>query len=98
MKLSKTQLNVLIYAAGKPNSDERLDTLEDGWFYPQHTTRGSIDFFCRWQTCASLCGLGLLQYRTWGEPYKVKGRWKQYLEYHITQDGIDFLERSAKGE
>lgn len=85
-KLSRTQWDTLEYAARKP--DREKQRLVDfhfeqgaGWFYPQYTARGSIDFFCKWQTCVSLAKLGYLERRkdVYGTFYRITEAGRQRL-------------------
>lgn len=92
IKLSRTQRDVLEYSLVKLNHNrngicEMWQRLEDGWFYPQHTTRGAIDFPCRWQTCESLRRMGLLESR------RRKNTWDA-SDYRISEKGIKFLQNA----
>lgn len=101
MKLSRSQRNVLGAAYAKLKSDQIYNHFglvlhyNVGWFYPQHTTRGSIELFSRWQTCASLCALGLFEYRPF-DTYWKRGKFVHKNEYRITEAGINHLK--ALGE
>lgn len=94
MKLTEAQRNVLELAEVKLRNDRHLQShgfIEDGWFYPQHTSRGAIDFAARWQTCRSLCGLGLFEYRTIRYSWRKDGTLRAVNEYRISQAGLEYL-------
>lgn len=93
--LSYAQQNLLDNAADKLKHDKRnawtgRDTAA-GWFSCQFTQRGSIDFASRPQTAKSLCGLGLMEYRVVGQPYRDRGKWRHAKEYRISQEGLKFV-------
>jgi len=93
MKLSKSELNALEQAAAKDTYDNRLAysgySTGLGWFTPQH--HESADIHIRHQTCKSLCGKGLLQYRT-VKYVKRNGAWSPVNEYRVSTGGIEYLE------
>jgi hypothetical protein len=89
-RLSQTQLDALEYAASKPETDRRRINNENGWFYAQSTTQGSIDFFCAPHTLASLRRRGLLEWRVSYHTSR-KGKTVEFWEYRINEPGRDYL-------
>lgn len=91
-QLSKAQIDALEQAAGKFKRDKYKMTfgysIEDGWFMPQH--HECADIAIRKQTCASLCGLGLFEYRPRGmRRDRRRAAWIADNEYRITTAGIE---------
>jgi hypothetical protein len=95
VKLSWPQFYALQQAAQVLETDNkpayllwRLFIGEAGWFYPQHHETARV--FIRWQTAASLCGKGLMEYKTVGYR-KVKGDWRPENAYRISEAGLKLL-------
>lgn len=87
MELSSSQRDVLEQAAHKLTNDRYLEAIgkgwnERGWFYAAHHECAPV--IARWQTCASLCGMGLLE-------YEVIGHRQSDKRYRITEDGLGAL-------
>jgi hypothetical protein len=92
MKLSKSELDALEQADYHAKHDAYLfyfgRSIERGWFMPQHHECGKVSI--RWQTCVSLCGKGLFEYRTL-DYVKRNGQWRAINEYHISEAGTQYL-------
>lgn len=83
IKLSPTQLDTLQWAMMKHKRKHLYGPMEGDWFYAQFTTRGSIEHFCRPQTCKALVNKGFLEYRNrpyWREEYRITDAGKVYLQ------------------
>lgn len=96
VKLSKPQRDALEQAEYKLRNDRRLAasgrTIEDGWFMPQHHECAAVSI--RKQTCSSLCGLGLFEWRRYGERWdKRRAKYVLENEYRITEAGIELHKR-----
>lgn len=97
VKLSPTQLDTLQWAAMKAKRSHLYGPMEGGWFYPQFTTRGGIEHFCRPQTCKALVNKGLLIWRSNGNAsWDARNRrYREFMEYHISQEGIEYIKGLA---
>lgn len=90
VKLSKPQLDTLQWALSKLKRKRYYGPMEGEWFYPQFTTKGSIEHFCRPQTCKALLNKGFLEYRN--TPYWNGTRHVDFFEYRITDEGKAYLQ------
>jgi hypothetical protein len=88
--LSRSQLDTLGSARSYARSPASRYLGDGGWFFAQHHECAPV--ITRWQTCASLCGMGLLEYETVSY-HKTKGKWRASNKYRITQRGYDFISR-----
>ena len=96
VKLTKSQLDVLQQAKHVCESNqsmrrlhERLFVGDPGWFLPERHEEAIVYGYT--QTCAALCGMGLLEYKLY-DSFKVGGKWRLKNCYRITPAGLEALD------
>lgn len=91
--LSRPQYDTLAQAYIERYSIHRMPTFSGGWFYAWRFETSPV--ITTWQTCASLCGMGLLEYET-VDYIKRAGEWRPVTRYRVTEKGKQFYEESIR--